>query len=174
MGCLFGKKEFRIILLGLNGAGKKTIISKLKRTTFKSNPKYVGHILEYCNYKNLNIILWETYGQYKLRALWKHFYQNTAGVIFVVDSNDKESIEDAAIELQKALNEEELKDCCILVMANKEDINSALSKDEVTEKLGMENLQGKKWLVESTSAITGKGLQEGLDWILSELLKKKK
>ena len=83
-------------------------------------------------------------------------------------------MEDAAEELKKNLAEEELKNCCILVMANKQDRDGALSKDEITEKLGMGNLQGKNWFVESTSAITGQGLQEGLDWLLSQLLKKKK
>ena len=105
--------------------------------------------------------------------MWKHYYQNTDGLIFVVDSNDRERIEDAAEELKKMLAEEELKDCCALVMANKQDLNGALPPGEVTEKLGMGSLKGRTWLVQGTSATTRQGLREGLDWMDSVLLKKK-
>ena len=117
--------------------------------------------------------MWDVGGQDKIRVLWKHYYQNTDGLIFVVDSNDRERIEDAAEELKKMLAEEELKDCCALVMANKQDLNGALPPGEVTEKLGMGSLKGRTWLVQGTSATTGQGLREGLDWMASVLLKKK-
>ena len=105
--------------------------------------------------------------------LWKHYYQNTDGLIFVVDSNDQDRIEDAAEELKKMLAEEELKDCAVLVMANKQDLNGALAPGEVTKRLGMGDLKGRTWLVQGTSATTGQGLKEGLDWMASVLLKKK-
>ena len=91
----------------------------------------------------------------------------------MVDSNDRERIPKAANELKKMLVEEELKDCCVLVMANKQDLNGALSPTEVTKELEMENLKGRSWLVQGTSATTGQGLKEGLDWLASVLLKKK-
>ena len=69
------------------------------------------------------------------------------------------------------LDEKELKDCAVLIFANKQDINGALSPGEVSEKLGMSNLKGRSWLVQGSSAITGQGLKEGLDWIVSVILK---
>ena len=162
-------------MLGLHYAGKKSIICKLKGENILnilSNQGLGGQTLVNYDYKRLSIVLWES--KERIRILWKHFLRNTDGIIFVVDSSDKDFMEDAAEELKKNLAEEELKNCCILVMANKQDRDGALSKDEITEKLGMGNLQGKNWFVESTSAITGQGLQEGLDWLLSQLLKKKK
>lgn len=71
------------------------------------------------------------------------------------------------------LNEEELKDVILLVMANKQDLKDAFSPNEVTEKLGLNQIKGRKWLVQGTSATTGQGLKEGLDWMAGELLKKK-
>ena len=71
------------------------------------------------------------------------------------------------------LAEEELKDCAVLVMANKQDLNGALAPNDVTKQLGMGDLKGRTWLVQGTSATTGQGLKEGLDWMASVLLKKK-
>ena len=117
--------------------------------------------------------MWDVGGQDKLRPLWKHYYQNTDGLIFVVDSNDGERIPKASDELKKILAEEEMKDCCVLVLANKQDLNGALSPTEVTKQMDMGDLKGRAWLVQGTSATTGQGLKEGLDWMASVLLKKK-
>ena len=132
----------------------------------------IGFNVETLEYKGLNFTIWDVGGQDKIRVLWKHYYQNTQGLIFVVDSNDKDRIEEAAEELKKMLNEDELKDCTVLVMANKQDLNTALSPNEITQKLELQGLKGRKWLVQGTSAVTGQGLKEGLDWMANELLKK--
>ena len=133
----------------------------------------IGFNVESLDYKGLNFTVWDVGGQDKIRALWKHYYSNTDGVIFVVDSNDKDRIDDAAEELKKMLDEDELKDCIVLVMANKQDLNGALSPNDVSNKMGMEQLKGRQWRVQGTSATTGQGLKEGLDWMANVLLKKK-
>ena len=169
----FDKKEVRILMLGLDAVGKTTILYQLKMgETVKTIPT-LGFNVERIENKNFNFNIWDVGGQDKIRVLWKHYYQNTDGLIFVVDSNDQDRIEDAAEELKKMLAEEELKDCCVLVMANKQDLNGALAPGEVTEKLQMGALKGRTWLVQGTSATTGQGLKEGLDWMASVLLKKK-
>ena len=170
---LLGKRDVRILMVGLDAAGKTTILYQLKMgETVKTIPT-IGFNVETLDYKGLNFTVWDVGGQDKIRVLWKHYYQNTDGLIFVVDSNDRDRIEDAAEELKKMLAEEELKDCAVLVMANKQDLNGALAPGEVTEKLGMGQLKGRTWLVQGTSATTGQGLKEGLDWMASVLLKKK-
>ena len=170
---LLGKKDVRILMVGLDAAGKTTILYQLKMgETVKTIPT-IGFNVETLDYKGLNFTVWDVGGQDKIRVLWKHYYQNTDGLIFVVDSNDRDRIEDAAEELKKMLAEEELKDCAVLVMANKQDLNGALAPNEVTKQLGMGDLKGRTWLVQGTSATTGQGLKEGLDWMASVLLKKK-
>ena len=170
---LFGKKEVKILMLGLDAAGKTTILYQLKMgETVKTIPT-IGFNVETIKHKNFNFTIWDVGGQDKIRVLWKHYYQNTDGLIFVVDSNDQDRIEDAAEELKKMLAEEELKDCCVLVMANKQDLNGALPPKKKKKKLGMGALKGRTWLVQGTSATTGQGLKEGLDWMASVLLKKK-
>ena len=113
--------------------------------------------------------MWDVGGQDKIRPLWRHYFQNTQGLIFVVDSNDRERVGEAAEELNKMLREEELKDVVVLVLANKQDLPNAMSVSDITDKLGLHNLGARKWYIQSTCATTGDGLYEGLDWLSSAL-----
>ena len=170
---IVGKKDVRILMVGLDAAGKTTILYQLKMSeTVKTIPT-IGFNVETLDYKGLNFTVWDVGGQDKIRILWKHYYQNSDGIIFVVDSNDKDRVSEASEELMKMLSEEELKECCLLIMANKQDLPDALSPNDITDKLGVKNLKGREWLVQGTSATTGQGLKEGLDWMAGVLLKKK-
>merc|ERR1712048_1268239 len=100
-----------------------------------------------------------------IRPLWRHYYQGTCGVIFVVDSNDRDRSEDAREELTKMLNEDEMRDAVLLVLANKQDLPHAMTAAEVTEKLGLSKLRNRRWFVQPAGATTGDGLYEGLDWL---------
>lgn len=73
-------------------------------------------------YKNIQFTVWDVGGQDKIRPLWRHYFQNTQGIIFVVDSNDRDRIVEAREELQRMLNEDELRDAILLVFANKQDL----------------------------------------------------
>ena len=117
--------------------------------------------------------MWDIGGQEKIRPLWKHYYQGTDAVIFVVDSNDRERVEEAAEELQKLLSEEPLKNACVLVYANKQDLPNALSVSELTTRLGMYDIKSKPWFVQSCVASRGDGLYEGLEWLSAQLKKQK-
>jgi len=121
-------------------------------------------------YKNINFTVWDVGGQDKIRPLWRHYYQNTEGVIYVVDSNDRERIDEAALELQKVLREDELREATLLVLCNKQDLPNAMSVAEVTDKLGLHSLRSRQWYIQATCACSGDGLYEGLDW-LSQAMK---
>ena len=107
----------------------------------------------------------------KIRPLWRHYFQNTQGLIFEVDSNDRERISEAQDELQKMLQEDELRDACVLVFANKQDLPNAMTASELTQKLGLQSLRNRKWYIQATCITQGQGLFEGLDWLSSELAK---
>lgn len=110
-------------------------------------------------------------GQDKIRPLWRHYYQNTQGLIFVVDSNDRDRVEDAKAELDKLLSEDELREATLLVFANKQDLPRAMTPAEITDKLGLHSLRGREWFIQATCATTGDGLYEGLDWLSATLSK---
>lgn len=168
---LFGKQNMRILMVGLDAAGKTTILYKLKLGEVVTTIPTIGFNVETVEYKNISFTVWDVGGQDKIRPLWRHYFTNTQGLIFVVDSNDKERLQEAAAELNKMANEDELKDATILVFANKQDLPNALAVSEMTEKLGLHNLRGRKWYVQAACATQGTGLYEGLDWLSSELSK---
>src|ERR1700759_3214934 len=82
----------------------------------------LGFNVETVEYKNIQFTVWDVGGQDKIRPLWRHYFQNTQGIIFVVDSNDRERISEGREELQRMLNEDELRDALLLVFANKQDL----------------------------------------------------
>lgn len=92
-------------------------------------------------------------------------FQNTQGIIFVVDSNDRDRVNEAREELQRMLNEDELRDAILLVFANKQDLPNAMNAAEITDKLGLHSLRQRQWYIQSTCATSGDGLYEGLEWV---------
>ena len=76
--------------------------------------------METVEYKNISFTVWDVGGQDKIRPLWRHYFQNTQGLIFVVDSNDRDRIGEARDELHRMLNEDELREAVLLVFANKQ------------------------------------------------------
>merc|ERR1719408_739394 len=162
---MLGKKEMRILMVGLDAAGKTTILYKLKLGEVVTTIPTIGFNVETVEYKNISFTVWDVGGQDKIHPLWRHYYQNTQGLIFVVDSNDRDRIDDAREELQKMLNEDEMRDAVLLVFANKQDLPNAMTAAEVTDKLGLHSMRNRQWFIQSACATTGDGLYEGLDWM---------
>jgi ADP-ribosylation factor protein 1 len=168
---LWGKKEMRILMVGLDAAGKTTILYKLKLGEIVTTIPTIGFNVETVEYKNIQFTVWDVGGQDKIRPLWRHYFQNTQGIIFVVDSNDRDRIVEAREELQRMLNEDELRDAILLVFANKQDLPNAMNAAEITDKLGLHSLRQRAWYIQSTCATSGDGLYEGLVWLATTLRK---
>ncbi|KAG5520904.1 hypothetical protein RHGRI_033460 [Rhododendron griersonianum] len=168
---LFAKKEMRILMVGLDAAGKTTILYKLKLGEIVTTIPTIGK----CYYVNvlhlrLDTKEWKTVVQ--IRPLWRHYFQNTQGLIFVVDSNDRDRVVEARDELHRMLNEDELRDAVLLVFANKQDLPNAMNAAEITDKLGLHSLRQRHWYIQSTCATSGEGLYEGLDWLSNNIANK--
>lgn len=166
---LLGKKEVRILMVGLDAAGKTTILYKLKLGEIVTTIPTIGFNVETVDYKNVQFTVWDVGGQDKIRPLWRHYFQNTQGLIYVVDSNDRDRIEEARDELKKMLSEEELRNATVLVFANKQDLPNAMPVADLTQELGLPNLTNRKWFVQACCATNGTGLYEGLDWLTENL-----
>merc|ERR1712154_246617 len=169
---IFGKKESRILMIGLDAAGKTTILYKLKLGDVVTTIPTIGFNVETLGYKNLSFTVFDVGGQDKIRPLWKHYYENANAIIFVVDSADLNRIDQpedsAASELAKVIQEPQLRDAPLLIFANKQDLNHALSLNELSQRLGLQNLK-RKWKIQSTVATKAQGLYEGLDWLAQTL-----
>merc|ERR1711965_421555 len=105
---LLGKKEMRIVMVGLDAAGKTTVLYNLKLGEVVTTMPTIGFNVETVEYKNISFTVWDVGGQDKIRKLWRYYYENTQGLTFVVDSSDRDRIEDAREELTKILNEDEM------------------------------------------------------------------
>ncbi len=163
------QEEKRILMVGLDAAGKTTILYKLKLGEVVTTIPTIGFNVETVEYKNISFTVWDVGGQDKIRPLWRHYYQNTQGVIFVVDSNDAERFEDAREELHKMLAEDELREAVLLVFANKQDLPKAKSAEEISEALNLRALEGRRWWVQACCATNGDGVYDGLDWLVNAL-----
>lgn len=130
----------------------------------------LGFNVETVEYKNIQFTVWDVGGQDKIRPLWRHYFQNTQGIIFVVDSNDRDRVVEAREELQRMLNEDELRDALLLVFANKQDLpvrigqfernalslicfQNAMNAAEITDKLGLHSLRQRAWVISCRAPI---------------------
>jgi GTPase SAR1 family protein len=202
----FGTKESRILMVGLDAAGKTTILYKLKLGEVVTTIPTIGFNVETVRYKNVDFTMWDIGGQDRIRPLWRHYYTNTEvthilthlsetrmcdngkqniykiisqAIIFVVDSNDRDRIDDksgyennAREELARMLQEDELRNAKLLVLANKQDLPNAMKVQEITERLGLNKLRNRQWYIQGASAPTGDGVYEGLDWLAHSIKNK--
>ncbi|CAK8684711.1 ADP-ribosylation factor 3-like [Clavelina lepadiformis] len=165
---LFSNKEVRILMVGLDCAGKTTILYNLKMGKVVRTIPTIGFNVETVEYKNLSFSVWDIGGQDKIRPLWRHYFYNVQGLIYVVDSNDWERIEEAREELHSLLEEDDLKDCKLLVFANKQDLPNAMRTGEVREKLNLPAVVDRNWHIQTSCAVSGQGLLEGLTWLANQ------
>jgi len=141
------------------------ILYKLKLNQSVTTIPTVGFNVETVTYKNVKFNVWDVGGQDKIRPLWRHYYTGTQGLIFVVDSNDRERIEEARTELHRIVNDREMRDALLLIFANKQDLPNAMNAAEITEKLGLARLRDRNWYVQPSCATSGDGLLDGLTWL---------
>ncbi|TAQ86028.1 hypothetical protein B7494_g5646 [Chlorociboria aeruginascens] len=165
MAKIFGSKEMRLLMLGLDAAGKTTILYKLKLDQDVTTIPTVGFNVETVTFKNVKFNVWDVGGQDKIRPLWRHYFSGTQGLIFVIDSNDRNRIEEAKSELHRIINDREMADALLLVFANKQDLPDAMTAKDVKDKLELQNLGDKIWNVLPTCATSGDGIMEGLEWL---------
>ncbi|GLT64526.1 hypothetical protein SLA2020_370120 [Shorea laevis] len=166
------KPRVRILMVGLDSSGKTTILYKLKLGDIITTTPTIGFNVETVQLKNISFSIWDVGGQSKIRPLWRHYFQNIQGLIFVVDSNDRERIAEARNELHRILSDNELDNASVLVFANKQDVGNPMTVSEVADKLGPYSLEQRRWYIQATSAITGEGLYEGLNWLSSNISNK--
>ncbi|EAL67218.1 ADP-ribosylation factor-related [Dictyostelium discoideum AX4] len=166
-----GKRDMKILMIGLDAAGKTSLLYRLK---FGENIKVIptiGYNVETVDYKNLHMDVMDICGQSRLRSLWSHYYEPSedSAIIFVVDSCDRERMVDVKEELTDLCEHEKLKNSQLLIFANKQDKEGALTSREVTDILDLYSIQNRKWFVQPCSATTGNGIFEGFDWISSSI-----
>ncbi|KAF6017552.1 ARL1 [Bugula neritina] len=166
---LVGQKERRILILGLDGAGKTTILYRLQVGEVVTTIPTIGFNVETVTYKNLKFQVWDLGGQTSIRPYWRCYYSNTDAIIYVVDSRDRDRIGISKQELVGMLEEEELAGAVLVVLANKQDIEGAMTPAEVANALGLSKIKNRKYQIFKTSATKGVGLDEAMEWLTNTL-----
>ncbi|KAJ3095568.1 hypothetical protein HDU97_006799 [Phlyctochytrium planicorne] len=204
------KRECRILVLGLDNAGKTSILYRLKLHEAQETAPTVGFNVETIKFKNIVFQMWDCGGQDSIRPLWvdvffntpeivaipsgdpihhhltlfhlhspknsfrqqnkqRHYFKNSNGLVFVVDSTDKSRFSEAGAELRRILESPEMESVAVLVVANKQDLPEAMSVDDVSRGLGLYSIKSHHWNAVGASAVTGDGLAGGLQWLSNNM-----
>ncbi|KCV67571.1 arf/Sar family, other [Fonticula alba] len=179
MGFVFSKlvwyflgvpEEVKLVIVGLDNAGKTTFLYRLLLGQVVATTPTIGSNVEEFNYKNIKFLMWDIGGQDNLRSSWSTYYINSKAVIMVVDSTDVARFPIVRRELHRMLSHEHLARIPLLVLANKQDLDEALTTAEISDALGLPELDvTTPWHIAPCSAISGEGTTEGLDWVVSQL-----
>ena len=167
------KKEANVVVVGLDNSGKTTILNHMKPEDSKALDivPTIGFKVEKFQYKTLSFTCFDMSGQGRYRNLWEHYYRECHGIIFVVDSSDKLRVSVAKEELALLLENPDIKNqrIPILFFANKMDMRDALSSVKVSSLLELSNIHDKPWHICASNAVTGEGLDDGLQWLADQL-----
>ena len=156
------------MILGLDNAGKITILRKLSDEDITTTTPTQGFNIKSVLHSGLQLKVWDIGGQKTIRPYWRNYYENTEALIYVVDAADRKRIYEAGFELDEILNEEKLATVPLLVFANKSDLMQA-SADEVAEALSLFNIKDRPWQIRACSAKTRNGLEPGLKWVVKQV-----
>ena len=154
--------EKRILLLGLDNAGKTSILIQYKENTFmQASVPTIGLNIEQVEFRGYNLTFWDVGGQ--ATRLWKHYFDSIDGVFFAIDSSDKERLVKARDELHRLGRDASLSGVPYVIMINKCDLESRQPLDEILKKLDLEILSKERQVhCQECSALSGEGLWEGL------------
>ncbi|XP_066485364.1 uncharacterized protein [Tiliqua scincoides] len=158
----FGMEAF-IVLLGLDAAGKTSVLYRLKLNEPPRTIPTVGFNVEKLQpVDDITFTMWDVGGGDKIKSLWRHYYADKDGVVFVVDSVDSSRFEDARYWLQTLLQDYKLQGVPLVLLANKQDLPGAWAPMEVAEQMGLRKACGLKWHVQGCCAVSGEGLPEAM------------
>ena len=178
MGFIFSKildffsrsrNNFKIILLGIQNAGKTTILYRLSIGEFVNTTPTIGSNVEEINYNNVKLQAWDLGGQESTRSVWDVYFVNTDAIIYVIDTHD-ETYDDSKTQFYKLLSNETLKNAVILIYANKQDLPGAKSVAEIIQIYELDTIKDHIWHIQPCSAQTGEGLITGMKWLSDQLV----
>ena len=178
MGFIFSKildffsrsrSNFKIIILGIQNAGKTTILYRLSLGQLVQTTPTIGSNVEEISYNNVKLQAWDLGGQESTRSVWDVYFVNTDAIIYVIDTHDT-NFEESKNQFYKLLDNEALKNTIILIFANKQDLSGAKKVNEIIQIYELDKIKDHIWYVQPCSAQTGEGLVTGMKWLSDQLV----
>ncbi|EPS69351.1 hypothetical protein M569_05414 [Genlisea aurea] len=178
---MFSKLEFHVLILGIDKAGKTTLLEKVKSqySEFEGLPPdrivpTVGLNIGRAEVLNAKLVFWDLGGQPGLRSIWEKYYEDAHAVIFVIDAGCPSRFEDSKSALEKVLRHEDLQGAPLLILANKQDLEDAVSVDKISRYLDLKKLDERVYAFQAVSAIDGRGIKESVNWIVNAMERSKR
>lgn len=178
---IFSKTEFHVLILGIDKAGKTTLLEKLKAhySNLEGLPPdrivpTVGLNIGRVEVLNSKLVFWDLGGQLGLRSIWEKYYEEAHAVVFVVDAACPSRFEDSKSALEKVLRHEDLRGAPLLILANKQDLADAVSAEELARYLDLKKLDERAYTFEGVSAYDGTGIKESVDWLVEVMERSKR
>ncbi|XP_072791387.1 ADP-ribosylation factor-like protein 3 isoform X2 [Taeniopygia guttata] len=194
------EQELRIVLLGLDNAGKTTLLKRLASEEVSTITPTQGFNIKSVQSHGLKLNVWDIGGQRSIRPYWKKYLGSTDLLIYVIDSADQKRFEETGQELAELTEDESLTGVPLLVFANKQDLVTAAPAAEIAEGLSLHTYRDREWQIQACSALSGEGvqvemgagglcgdgrgpkglsshppsLQDGMNWISSQIMNRKK
>jgi len=165
-----GESELRILLLGLDNAGKTCILKKLSDEDISNIMPTQGFNIKSLQQAGFKLNVWDIGGQKSIRPYWRNYYEGTDALIYVIDSSDEKRMEESGEELSGLLEEQKLSGVPILIFANKQDLVSAKKPKAIVDLMKLNNIRDRTWQIEGCSAkdSADTGLEKGIAWVLKQ------
>eukprot|EP00746_Dinoflagellata_sp_MGD_P022265 gnl/MRDRNA2_/MRDRNA2_152072_c0_seq1.p1 gnl/MRDRNA2_/MRDRNA2_152072_c0~~gnl/MRDRNA2_/MRDRNA2_152072_c0_seq1.p1 ORF type:complete len:183 (-),score=43.41 gnl/MRDRNA2_/MRDRNA2_152072_c0_seq1:3-551(-) len=160
------EREFRILVLGLDNAGKTTILKKLSDDDISSIMPTQGFNIKSLMHEGFKLNVWDIGGQKTIRPYWSNYFESSDALVYVIDSSDRRRLQESGSELNELLQEDKLAGIPLLVFANKQDLVQALPADQISDDLKLSEIKDRTWTIQACSAKAGEGLQEGMEWVV--------
>ncbi|KAG7507851.1 ADP-ribosylation factor 3 [Solea senegalensis] len=144
-------QEVRILLLGLDNGGKTTLLKQLASEDISHITPTQGFNIKSVQSQGFKLNVWDIGGQRKIRPYWRNYFENTDVLIYVIDSADRKRFEETG-----------------------QDLLTAAPASEIAEGLNLHTIRDRMWQIQSCSALTGEGIQEGMNWVCKSVNSKKK
>jgi len=162
------EKEARILMLGLDNAGKTTILKKLSEEDITHIMPTQGFNIKSLVQDSFKLNVWDIGGQKAIRPYWSNYFESSDALVYVIDSSDRRRLEESGTELAELLAEDKLGGIPLLIFANKQDLLQAVPADEITKQLNLDKIKDRTWHIQAASAKNGDGLQEGMEWLVEK------
>ncbi|KAL2087606.1 hypothetical protein ACEWY4_016434 [Coilia grayii] len=163
MGPLLTKhqKPAQVLLMGLDSAGKSTLLFRLQQgVTMGTSPTVGFNVVTLELDKNTSLTVWDVGGQSTMRPNWKYYLEGCKALVFVVDSSDRERMAEAQKALKKILANENMKGVPLMVLANKKDLPNSMTIRDVSNQLDLPSYTDRTWEIQGCSALQGLGLKQ--------------
>ena len=167
-------QEMRILLLGLDNAGKTTLLKQLASEEVNMVTPTIGFNVKSVQSQGFKLNVWDIGGQREIRPYWRNYFENTDVLIYVIDSTDDKRFLETSQELYNLLEEEKLAKIPLFIFANKQDLDSATKVGDIAERLKLCNIRERQWQIQPCSALMGDGVQDGMEWLCKHMTAKKK